>query len=87
MDDDNAKSTDQPIRVSEPRVQELPGELSSKPITGTKPSKSSESSESGSSDNISKPVPAFIVGFYRSGSTLLESMLHAHPDIEGIEWM
>ena len=33
------------------------------------------------SHGISSRVPIFIVGMMRSGSTLLESMLYAHPDI------
>ena len=29
-------------------------------------------------------LPVFIVGFFRSGSTLLETMLDAHPSIWGM---
>ena len=31
-----------------------------------------------------EPVPVFIVGMHRSGTTLLEQLLAAHPDIHGI---
>jgi tetratricopeptide (TPR) repeat protein len=38
----------------------------------------------GSALGSSSSVPVFIVGFFRSGSTLLETMLDAHPQIWGM---
>jgi tetratricopeptide (TPR) repeat protein len=36
-------------------------------------------------DDLTGPAPVFQVGFPRSGTTLLEQMLDAHPDIETLE--
>ncbi len=35
-------------------------------------------------ENNSSDIPVFILGMPRSGTTLLEQIMHAHPDIEGI---
>lgn len=35
----------------------------------------------GSNEADSRPVPVFVVGFHRSGTTLIEQMLASHPEI------
>ena len=39
----------------------------------------------GQEQSFKSPAPVFLVGFPRSGTTLLENILAAHPDIESVE--
>jgi tetratricopeptide (TPR) repeat protein len=42
-------------------------------------------SRSGPAIKSSRPAPVFLVGFPRSGTTLLDTMLMGHPDVEVLE--
>src|SRR5690606_406190 len=44
----------------------------------------SQNQESGDASNGSGAVPIFIVGMYRSGTTLLEQLLANHPEVKGL---